>query len=579
MSLPHDRTTNPIPDRRSDGISKPVAETWLWLGLIALLLLSFGDAHLHPNEPVYLIGPLRLLDPAVLQIDWSVGGDPFATMALPFRLLCAPLWLLSDDPLIVALMGRVLLWLWVIAGFRSLAAAFHLPAWAWSLGLALYISTSRGLSAGEWIFGGAEQKVACYGAVLFALSALARGRPVAAGAWVGLATAFHIVVGGWSAIALGVASLADLRRLRFQRLVVACLASLAIASPAILLGVRYLASSVAPEAAPQVPPDASHAEILTLLALPHHADPVRFLNLRTVIEIPLIFGAVMWLVSRTAPRTNRRVLTFFVGTICAVFLAGLFARPFEIYEFLVFYPFRVADSLVPMIFWLCVPTTAYGAFQVWRKGDARLDRITMAVLVIAALFFVVEVRHLVRNSYRTVVSWSPAARATRASELAIYHEIRALLPADAIIAAGPCESREWLYGRRALVASRKSVPANARVHAWSERIVALQGGEALEPFRGQRCEEVRRGFSSLPLSRYAFLRDRFGATHALLDFAREDLAKFEVARRSGRSIVSLESIDARAEVRASTQATRPSSREGPAVGETHTPPDHPRADR
>jgi hypothetical protein len=311
----------------------------------------------------------------------------------------------------------------------------------------------------------------------------------------------------------------------------------------IVLGLQYLTTPGGTEAAQLADISAERSEILALLTNPYHCDPGYFFNFRTIPEVPLVFAAVIWLVWRTAPPSNRRVLVTFVGTICAIFVMGLVARIFHAYGFLTLYPFRVADSLAPALFWLCIPTTLRSAIRLRRDEGGRPHRATVAVMVIALLFFAVEVRHLVRNSYRTITSWLPDARAARADHLAIYDEIRVRLPEDAIIAAAPCESLEWLYGRRALVASYKSTPSNDGIVDWTQRMQALDGGRPIEPFTRERCEAARRDFSTLTLSQYALLRDRFGATHALLDFPRDDLARIEISRRNGRSIVSLELLN------------------------------------
>ena len=55
--------------------------------------------------------------------------------------------------------------------------------------------------AGEWMIGGLEAKGLAYVFVLLALGALARGRWRAVWPLLGAASAFHVLVGGWSVVA------------------------------------------------------------------------------------------------------------------------------------------------------------------------------------------------------------------------------------------------------------------------------------------------------------------------------------------------------------------------------------------
>ena len=62
--------------------------------------------------------------------------------------------------------------------------------------------------AGEWMIGGFEAKGLAYVFVLLALAALVRGQWRAVWPLLGVASAFHVLVGGWSVLAAGVAWLA-----------------------------------------------------------------------------------------------------------------------------------------------------------------------------------------------------------------------------------------------------------------------------------------------------------------------------------------------------------------------------------
>ncbi len=102
-------------------------------------------------------------------------------------------------------------------------ATWGLLAWAWRrlsftlvprpllavLSAALLVAgTSRLHLAGEWLIGGFEAKGLAYVFGLLALAALARNQWRAVWPLLGVASAFHVLVGGWSVLAAGVAWLA-----------------------------------------------------------------------------------------------------------------------------------------------------------------------------------------------------------------------------------------------------------------------------------------------------------------------------------------------------------------------------------
>ena len=105
-----------------------------------------------------------------------------------------------------AWIGRVVTWVLLAWSWRRLSWAivprplFSLLSAAWFL-----LLTRNFHLAGEWVVGGVEAKGFAYVLVFLALEAVARSRWQAALLFSGAAGAFHVLVGGWTAVALGFA--------------------------------------------------------------------------------------------------------------------------------------------------------------------------------------------------------------------------------------------------------------------------------------------------------------------------------------------------------------------------------------
>src|ERR1051325_6734049 len=98
--------------------------------------------------------------------------------------------------------GRLMCWALLAWSWRRLSVAL-VPAPLFSvLSAALFVTlNSRCHMAGEWVIGGVEAKVFAYVLVFLGIEALVKNRWGLVWPLLGAATAFHVVVGGWSIVA------------------------------------------------------------------------------------------------------------------------------------------------------------------------------------------------------------------------------------------------------------------------------------------------------------------------------------------------------------------------------------------
>ncbi len=176
-----------------------VLETALVFGVFAL---EGGWPPPDPNEPHYLCKSRH-----VWESDWC-PRDFFLDSAdshVAFFVTAGVLtkWFTLEQ---AAWIGRVVTWLLMAAGWRYLSTAI-MPRFGWSvLSAGLFVALNyRAHMAGEWVVGGFEAKGFAYALVFFALGAVTRGRWNLGWVLLGIASALHVLVGGWSVVALLVA--------------------------------------------------------------------------------------------------------------------------------------------------------------------------------------------------------------------------------------------------------------------------------------------------------------------------------------------------------------------------------------
>ncbi len=106
------------------------------------------------------------------------------------------------SPAVLAWFGRIVLWLLTAWSWRSLSWSIIPRRWCsviTAMGLLFYMDSYH--LAGEWIIGGVEGKGVAFPFVFWGLAAFFRGRYSSAWIFLGIASAFHVLVGGWTVIA------------------------------------------------------------------------------------------------------------------------------------------------------------------------------------------------------------------------------------------------------------------------------------------------------------------------------------------------------------------------------------------
>jgi hypothetical protein len=172
----------------------------VWIFLIFFLFA--GGAPPDVGESHYLVKAKHYWQPAWCAGDlFAESRDAHGTFYWTFGWVTRLVSLTA-----AAWIGRAATWLWLAWTWRRLSFAVVPRPLAALLSAGLLLFFLRHFHmAGEWVVGGVEAKGFAYGFVFLALERLARRRWDVALVLAGAAGTFHVLVGGWLAVAIGLA--------------------------------------------------------------------------------------------------------------------------------------------------------------------------------------------------------------------------------------------------------------------------------------------------------------------------------------------------------------------------------------
>lgn len=464
------------------------------------------------NEPHYLGKAIHYWNP-----DW-VRGDFFLQSADTHQVFYFTFGWLSQflTPWVFAWTGRVLTWALLAWGWQRLSVAIVPRRWCSVLTAALFACLiERFHMAGEWVIGGVEAKSFAYALVFFGLAALVRNRWNWALMLFGAGGAFHALVGGWAAVAAGVAWLwLRITARKTQNAsgdAVELAPPLVAIVPGVVLGLLLALPGLLPSLLlnhgvdPKVVQQ-SH-EIYVFQRLSHHLTlsgmKLAFiLRLALLAAIWVLFGqweqrvlpgnqgddrATKPLSSDTeAAAATRRLRAFVVGAI-AITLTGaalnllMFVKPTLAADVLRYYWFRMTDVAIPMGVALEGVALIVAGWHRCRSNDQAESRRRWPKYVVAGGFtlaVLLAVWHVGDFAVTRLSDVPP--RADRLPDYDAWREACAWVsrpenvPVDArFLTPRLAQTFKW-YAQRSEVVNWKDVPQDApEILEWQQRIKDL----------------------------------------------------------------------------------------------------------
>jgi hypothetical protein len=314
------------------------------------------------NETHYLGKVIHYWSPDWLHGDFFMESpDTHKVFCLAFGWLS--LWL---SPVALAWTGRILAWGLLAWAWRRLSFAIVPRAWCSVLTAALFACLmARCNMAGEWVIGGLEAKPFAYVLVFLGIEALVRNRWNQGLLCFGAAAAFHVLVGGWAAVAAGIAWL-FLRFVRSQQ--AACgFASLPTLRSlwlgilgGLLLSLPGLIASLAIDWGVDHETVCTAHQVYVFERLPHHLT-LTGIRPDFILRLALLWAFWLWLGrwSRRSPLPDEqqpsvgRLRSFVAGAVAIAVLGALVNLLMLIdhalaADLLRFYWFRLADVAIPL---------------------------------------------------------------------------------------------------------------------------------------------------------------------------------------------------------------------------------------
>ncbi|MEM8809033.1 MAG: DUF6798 domain-containing protein [Cyanobacteria bacterium P01_G01_bin.38] len=440
------------------------------------------------NEIHHLPLARQAFDPSWVPGDIYYSEDPGYRWL--FQRLFGPMTA-SLGFLATSLVGRLVGYSCLATGLWCLGRQLGLGLWGMLLALCLFIypntNAAQGAIAQEWLIGGIEPKVFAYSLMFMALSFALSKRYLWMVVCLGLSASFHVLVGGWSTIAMGLWLLIR-RQTVFAnaRQWGTAVLLYGIASVFALRAVlKQLMTPVSGDDAMgqvrSIPTgEFSPSYLYTFLRNPHHVNPLSWAPFEWLVAslyLIVFLGIVVWL--RRQARVdegatlgqNRLAFAGFVGACLMLFAVGVCVAPFDLQgKFLQYYPFRVGDLMLPLGTCLLVATML----------ETLLHRrwFVIGSVVVLGLAISFEVSDFQQSAVE-LVNFPGEAQQVKPDWKDMCGWIKANTPRDSLIVSQPddLDSLYWL-AERPTVAKFRFVPSasSAEVAAWYERIVDLGGG-------------------------------------------------------------------------------------------------------
>lgn len=485
------------------------------------------------NESHYLTKAKHFWNPDWCQSDLFLES---ANAHFVFFLTCGwPTLFLSLSA--YAWIGRVLCWLAMACSWVYLNRVLKIQRWFSVASAAMFVILSNRFDmAGEWVVGGFEGKSIAYAFVVLAIGLFLQRRWVWFWPTIGLACAFHAIVGVWALVCLAAAFVLQELRLGLASLKTQTKWQLPSVPSGVLaafgLFVIGFGSGCVPALlsnwgiAPELADYANQIQVHERLS--HHQ---LFQNFPASQVGRFLVLVVIWLfiTRRFSLNPMERQLVWFghaslFVSLSGVVLSGLAETtgPQETWanSLLRFYWFRFSDFAIPLgVALLC---TRFASLMSFRGGRTKRN-VMMFSLICLGLACGLVVWESVSNGRSTADQRSlpvypndqQRTDGTYRNWRKVCHWILSNSDANSMFVT-PVEQQtfKW-HAQRAEVACWKDMPQDAEgVVEWRRRVSELRGIEAHDPsgYFGLNDEQLR------------YLVDQYQVTHLLLPQSMEDAA-------------------------------------------------------
>lgn len=506
----------------------------LVVALLSLkLLLSKNMGH---NEVDVLPLARHFAEPQWISNDWYLDQPP------GYRLLFATIFghlAKSWGFLTTSIVGRLISYSLTGAGWVLLGRRLGLQLPFLLLAIVLFLlgfADSQGTIARESLVVDLEAKTLAYGLVLLGLGMLLSQFYVWMAILLGLATSFHVLVGGW-AFLVAIGWLLWQREISKARHWLRLLILYAIGS-------IWAWGAVWQQLTTPNPVSALKPSFLyVFVRLPHHLNPLSWraeLWIEPIVYLILFAFCWGWLQRRKPlPFYPARIgLARYLLISLIPFGLGLLVAPFDTSgQLLQYYPFRLADILLPFTTALLLASVLQDSFV--GRGRSILSLVCVLLLSVWFAGQWVEFRQQV-----LALRQFPVEKVADADWVALCGWVRQNTSPTATVVAPPEDefaSFSWM-AERATIANYKLFPqTKAKILEWADRMADLSGNPDLWQTASRTATALRaqstiaQGYRSMKVEQVRSILQKYRASYWIAHT--EDRLKLPVAYRNGSYIL------------------------------------------
>ena len=450
---------------------------------VVLLVLVFALSHGNPppdvNEAHYLVKAKHYWDSGFCPTDFFLSS---ADAHLCFYWVFGWLTLLFELP-VVAWIGRIISWILIGSALVTLGRKVTKGILTGLFfGTVFVILTEKCHLAGEWVIGGFEAKTIAYGMAFWGLNRALESKWSQAWLLCGVASAFHVLAGGWIVLCL-LSVRIGLLVIKKQKLVFGELIYLTLGGCLSLGGVvpgLLLSSSD-----PTVAAEANY--LYVHVRLPHHLVVTTFSTERILMFLVMVVGLGFgWKLSSQWRQPSHKLVVY-LAVISLLFAAAGVMITFGLgngsplqHRLLRFYFYRTSDVLVPLATGGMACVVVYGVCRE-SNGGMRLSGSILLLVIGLYLADALGDRYWDPRPRGDVLTLpkskkkDPLARKENTLRIHRHWQLACLWmrnnsPKDAI-AITPLRQQtfKWYSGRGEVV-TRKDMPQDASsLMIWNER--------------------------------------------------------------------------------------------------------------
>lgn len=483
-----------------------------WLLFLVMVVVHWRRS-LQSHELIYLLGSRRVGDPDFLATDLTWSNLPPTTFLFD-HLMALLRAFLSDFAMVNV--GNFLTWALTAWALTLLARTLRLPWWSLLAGYVTWLLYGQTLAYCGSPLEGFQPKSLSYPLIYFALFFAMRGQVTWAGLALGLATAFHVIVGGWACLALFMSMVLNRSLFTLRQLRTFLLATSLFVLPVVLaVGLFHLG-------APAGVDTARMDKIYVLFAMPHCCDPTHFMSPIRWDQAIAVFALTPLLLLFWPERRAARILNGFVLVIIALFFVGIAARHHEMFWLLKLYPFQLAKAIPLLLFFV---------FCLAHLGTPRPQRRLATIVGVLALImgiWLIDLKDTTKHLFewpgrfvREIQGFTSRGVRERGNQK-LYQWIRENTPRHSVFIT-PLIAEFWWFAERAQVTAFSHPPLNHRIIEWEARLIAINRSQPFSK-RGFRIrEQFGENENALEIEQLVSIRERYGATHYLTTQRRQDL--------------------------------------------------------